>query len=160
MNDFGKRVLVADDDPVSRLYLTGLLGKWAYHVMAAEDGTRAFELLGSDDGPPLALLDWEMPGMDGVEVCRRLRNRIRGRPLYLVLLTGRSSPQDVVLGLEAGADDFLTKPFDSAELRSRLRVGERVLEVTSQLELRVSELVQALARVKQLEAQAAVAARV
>ena len=159
MNDLGKRVLVADDDPVSRLYLTGLLGKWAYHVMAAEDGTRAFELLGSDDGPPLALLDWEMPGMDGVEVCRRLRNRIRGRPLYLVLLTGRSSPQDVVLGLEAGADDFLTKPFDNAEPRPQLGV-ERVLEVTSQLELRVSELVQALARVKQLEAQATVAARV
>jgi DNA-binding response OmpR family regulator len=98
--------------------------------------------------------------MDGVEICRRVRSRVRGRPVYLVLLTGRAQQEDVVHGLEAGADDYLTKPFDRAELRSRLRVGQRVLEMTEQLQERVSELVQALGRVKQLEAMVAGSSRV
>jgi DNA-binding response OmpR family regulator len=153
------RVLVAEDDRVTRLYLTGLLAKWGYHVVSVDDGERAYELLQREDGPSLALLDWMMPGMDGVEICRQVRRRIRGRPVYLVLLTIRTQQEDVVHGLEAGADDYVTKPFDHAELRSRLRVGERVLEMTEQLQERVSELVQALGRVKQLEAMVAAGSR-
>jgi DNA-binding response OmpR family regulator len=146
------RVLVAEDDLVTRLYLAGLLAKWGYHVTSVDDGERACEMLQQEDGPSLALLDWMMPGMDGVEICRRVRNRVRGRPVYLVLLTGRAQQEDVVHGLEAGADDYLIKPFDHAELRSRLRVGERVLDMAEQLQARVAELVRALGRVKQLEA--------
>ena len=146
------RVLVAEDDLVTRLYLAGLLAKWGYDVTSVDDGKCACEMLRQEDGPSLALLDWMMPGMDGVEICRRVRNRVRGRPLYLVLLTGRAQQEDVVHGLEAGADDYLVKPFDHAELRSRLRVGERVLDMAEQLQARVAELVRALGRVKQLEA--------
>jgi DNA-binding response OmpR family regulator len=146
------RVLVAEDDLVTRLYLAGLLAKWGYDVTSVDDGECACEMLQQEDGPSLALLDWMMPGMDGVEICRRVRNRVRGRPVYLVLLTGRAQQEDVVHGLEAGADDYLIKPFDHAELRSRLRVGERVLDMAEQLQARVAELVQALGRVKQLEA--------
>jgi DNA-binding response OmpR family regulator len=145
------RVLVAEDDMVTRQYLGGLLAKWGYLVTSVDDGKRACEMLQQEDGPSLALLDWMMPGMDGVEICRRVRSRVRGRPVYLVL-TGRAQQEDVVHGLEAGADDYLTKPFDHAELRSRLRVGERVLDMAEQLEARVAELVRALGRVKQLEA--------
>jgi phosphoserine phosphatase RsbU/P len=105
-------------------------------------------MLEEEDGPSLALLDWTLPGMDGVEICRRVRSSVRGRPVYLVLLTGRAQQEDVVHGLEAGA-----------ELRSRLRVGDRVLEMTGQLQERVSELVQALARLKQLEAMVAGSSR-
>jgi DNA-binding response OmpR family regulator len=86
-------------------------------------------MLQEEDGPSLTLLDWMLPGMDGVDICRRVRNRVRGRPVYLVLLTGRVERVDVVHALEAGADDYLTKPFDHAELRSRRRVGERVLDL-------------------------------
>ena len=139
----------------TRLYLTGLLTRWGYKVVAVDDGKRAHELLACEDSPSLALLDWMMPGMDGVEICRRLRGRVRGRPLYLLLLTGRTGQDNVVHGLESGADDYVTKPFDHAELRSRLRVGERVLDMSCQLQDRVAELVQALGRVKQLEAMVA-----
>ena len=146
------RVLVAEDDLVTRRYLAGLLAKWGYDVTSVDDGECACEMLQQEDGPSLALLDWMMPGMDGVEICRRVRSRVRGRPVYLVLLTGRAQQADVVHGLEAGADDYLIKPFDHAELRSRLRVGERVLDMAEQLQARVAELVRALGRVKQLEA--------
>jgi len=112
-------------------------------------------MLQQEDGPSLALLDWMLPGMDGVEICRRVRDRASGRSVYLILLTGRAQRVDVVHGLEAGADDYLTKPFDHAELRSRLRVGERVLDMAAQLQERVGELVQALARVKRLEGMVA-----
>ena len=146
------RILIAEDDGATRLRLTGLLTKWGYQVVAVEDGQCAHDLLACEDGPSLALLDWMMPGLDGVEICRRLRGRIRGRPLYLLLLTGQTGQEDVVHGLEAGADDYVTKPFGHAELRSRLRVGERVLDMTGQLQDRIAELVLALGRVKQLEA--------
>ena len=154
------RVLVAEDDLATRQYLASILAKWGYHVTSVDDGESACEVLQQDDGPSLALLDWMMPGMDGVEICRRVRNRVQGRPIYLVLLTGRDRQEDVVHGLEAGADDYLTKPFDHAELRSRLRVGERVLDMTEQLQARVAELVRALARVKRLEAEVAGSGRV
>ena len=153
------RVLIAEDELVTRRYLAGLLDKWGYHVTSVDDGQDACKMLQQEDGPSLALLDWMMPGMDGVEICRRVRSRVRGRPVYLVLLTGRAQRADVVHGLEAGADDYLTKPFDHAELRSRLRVGERVLDMAEQLQARIAELVQALGRVKQLEAMVAANSR-
>jgi DNA-binding response OmpR family regulator len=103
------RVLGVEDDLATRLYLAGLLAKWGYHVTSVDDGAHACEMLQQEDGPSLALLDWTLPGMDGVEICRRVRSRVRGRPVYLVLLTGRAQQEDVVHGLEAGADDYLTK---------------------------------------------------
>ena len=154
------RVLVVEDDLATRLYLEGLLAKWGYHVTSVDDGARACEMLQQEDGPSLALLDWMLPGMDGVEICRRVREPRAGAASLSGAAYRPCTAVDVVHGLEAGADDYLTKPFDHAELRSRLRVGERVLDMAGQLQERVAELVRALGRVKQLEAMVAGSTRV
>ena len=145
------RILIADDDGVSRLLLERTLQGWGYEVTAARDGTEAWAALGAADRPPLAVLDWMMPGMDGPELCRRARAASSDPPIYLILLTARGEPGDVVAGLEAGADDYVVKPFDAAELRARLRVGERVLALEGDLSARVRELEDALANVKRLQ---------
>jgi len=136
MNDTEKktnRILIAEDDPVSRRMLESLLLKWAYDVTVVTDGMEAFRLLDSTDAPRLAVLDWMMPGMEGVEICRRIRER-KDRPyIYVILLTARSQKQDLLDGLELGADDYLTKPFDAQELRARLRVGGRILSLQDDL---------------------------
>jgi two-component system, cell cycle response regulator len=126
------RILVADDDPVSRRVLEGLLKKWGYDVLIANDGLEALRLLQSRDAPRLAVLDWMMPGMEGVQVCQRVRDSTRPY-MYLLLLTARSQRDDLVRGLESGADDYLTKPFDAEELRARLHVGKRILELQDNL---------------------------
>jgi two-component system, cell cycle response regulator len=135
MNDVEKRkrVLIAEDDPVSRRLLEAILVKWGYDVTVVADGLEALRLLDCTDAPRLAVLDWMMPGMEGVQICQRLREQ-KGRPyIYLLLLTGRSQKQDLLKGLELGADDYLTKPFDAHELRARLRVGERILNLQDDL---------------------------
>jgi DNA-binding response OmpR family regulator len=144
------RILIAEDDPISRRMLEATLAKWGYDVLVTHDGAAAWQALQADDAPRLAVLDWMMPGLDGVEICRRLR-RLPGRePAYLVLLTARGSAEDVVAGLDAGADDYLTKPFNRQELHARLRVGQRVLGLQGRLADRVGELEKALAHIKQL----------
>jgi DNA-binding response OmpR family regulator len=145
------RVLVADDDPVSVELLHGLLGRWGYQVEAVADGDAAWRALEAPDSPPLALIDWLMPGMDGAEVCRRLRQRCDLRPAYAILLTARDRSEDIVRGLLAGADDYVTKPFSADVLRARVQVGERVVALQMQLARRVQELQRALAHVKRLE---------
>jgi phosphoserine phosphatase RsbU/P len=145
------KVLIADDDPVSRRVLETFLTRWGYEVGRAEDGSEALRKLELKDAPRLAILDWMMPGVDGVEVCRRLRATSPPRPLYLILLTAKGGSEDIVEGLAAGADDYVTKPFDRTELRARIQVGERVLGLQSQLSARVEELEAALARVKTLQ---------
>jgi diguanylate cyclase (GGDEF)-like protein len=126
------KILIADDSPVSRQLVEGTLRQLGYEVMQAEDGHQALEILMRTDGPRLAVVDWMMPGLDGLEVCRRVRQRTSPYA-YIILLTARDSQEDVLTGLDAGADDFLTKPFDAVELRARLRSGERVLELQEAL---------------------------
>ena len=128
-----RRILIAEDDPVSRRMLQLFLEKWGYEVIAAADGIDALRILESDDAPTLAILDWMMPGKDGLQVCASLR-ALPARPyVYVLLLTGRSKKDDLLQGLESGADDYLTKPFHAAELRARLQVGQRILELQTGL---------------------------
>jgi len=145
------RILIAEDDAVSRRRLEATLQKWGYEVLAVEDGLAAWEVLQGEMPPPLAILDWMMPGMDGIEVCRKVRERSPSRPLYIIVLTARGSREDVVAGLQAGGDDYVTKPFDREELHARVKVGLRVLQLQMNLADRVRELEEALARVRQLQ---------
>ena len=110
-----------------------MLAKWGYETVEASDGIEAWEILQGDDAPRLVLLDWMMPGMDGIELCRRIRNLTQEPYVYVLLLTARTSKEDLIEGMEAGLDDYLTKPFDSQELRVRLRAGRRILDLQSQL---------------------------
>jgi two-component system, cell cycle response regulator len=128
-----KRVLIAEDDPVSCHLLKSFLKKWNYDVTVVTDGASALRILESDDSPRLAVLDWMMPGMEGVQICQRIRERKKGPYIYVLLLTARSEKRDLLRGLELGADDYLTKPFDSEELRARLLVGERILTLQDDL---------------------------
>jgi len=128
-----KRVLIAEDDPVSCHLLKSFLVKWDYDVVVVTDGIAALKILEAEDTPRLAVLDWMMPGMEGVQICQRVREH-RNRPyVYVLLLTARSEKRDLLRGLELGADDYLTKPFDSEELRARLLVGERILNLQDDL---------------------------
>ena len=145
------RILISDDDPISRRVLEATLGKWGYEVLTTCDGETAWEVLQAPEPPPLAILDWMMPKLDGVEVCRRARAAWNAKPTYILLLTALSRPEDIVKGLESGADDFLTKPFNPEELRARLGVGVRMVELQQALADRVQELEAALGRVKLLQ---------
>lgn len=144
------KVLIAEDEPVSRRLLEAALARWAYQVLIATDGEEAWQILQRPDSPMLIILDWLMPGIDGVELCRRARQDTRLSSAYILLLTSRTNKEDVVQGLEAGADDYVTKPFDTAELRARVQVGARLVSLQSALADRVRELESALTHVKQL----------
>lgn len=144
------RILVADDDPVSLRVLQKALQKWGHEVIVARDGTEAWQVLTRPDAPQTAILDWMMPGMDGLTLCRRIRSVPATPAPYLILLTARDDYSDVVAGLEAGANDYVTKPFHHAELRARVRVGIRVQQLQSKLSDQVRDLETALAQVKQL----------
>ncbi|MGE3276425.1 MAG: response regulator transcription factor [Vicinamibacterales bacterium] len=145
------RVLVADDEPVSRALVARMLRKEGYDVALATDGAEALAALTAPDAPAMAILDWMMPGLDGTEVLRRLRRQPRATPTWVVLLTSRDTPADIVAGLDAGADDYVTKPPDEAELVARVRVGARVVRLQQALADRVAHLQDALSRVKQLQ---------
>ena len=127
------RVLAAEDNPLFQSVLRNMLTKWGYEATVAHNGKEAWQALQSPDAPRLAILDWMMPGMDGVEVCRRVRAEIREPYIYILLLTARTEAQDLVDGMEAGADDYLTKPFNAHELRVRLRAGRRIIDLQEQL---------------------------
>ncbi len=121
------KILIADDEALSRRLLEKTLERAGYEVTAVENGKQALEQLCKPEGPRLALLDWMMPELDGPGVCRAIRTRLEHNYVYMVLLTSKGSKEETVLGLESGADDYLTKPFNAEELRARLRVGERIL---------------------------------
>jgi two-component system cell cycle response regulator len=126
-------VLIAEDDPIFLRILQSWFKKWDYRVTAVKNGVDAWEVLQQPTAPPMAVLDWMMPGMDGIEVCRKIRSREHGPYCYVLLLTAKDDREDVVAGLDAGADDYLTKPFDVAELRARVRAGKRILELQAAL---------------------------
>jgi len=142
-------VLVADDDPSTIVMLTSVLRRWSLDVVAAADGVQAWQCL-QGTTMPIAILDWEMPGMSGPELCRRIRQDPSRSHMHLILLTSRSSRADLVAGLDAGADDYLTKPYDHDELRARVHVGLRIAALQQRLTERVADLQSALSRVKQL----------
>jgi diguanylate cyclase (GGDEF)-like protein len=126
-------VLIADDETVSRRMLARMLDANGYEVLAASDGEEAWRILERPDAPRLAILDWMMPGMTGPELCRRLRELKREPYTYVLLLTARTDKQDVVEGMDAGADDYVTKPFETKELQVRLRAGRRILDLQAEL---------------------------
>ena len=145
------RILLADDDEVSCLALEALLTKRGYEVTAVTDGLEAWDVLQGDDPPRLAILDWMMPELDGVEICRRARANPKLKGVYLILLTSRDSHEHIVLGLQAGASDYVTKPFHNDELEARVNVGAQVIQLQTELANRVRDLETALEQVKQLQ---------
>ena len=144
------RILVADDDSVSLRVLQKMLENWGHEVVVAKNGTEAWQVLTTPEGPRLAVLDWMMPGMAGATICKRAREIPLDPPPYLILLTARNDSADIVAGLDAGANDYVTKPFRHAELRARVQVGMRVLDLQNRLAQRVQELEMALKQVKHL----------
>jgi CheY-like chemotaxis protein len=144
------QVLIAEDDRVTGEILARTLQRWSYQTTLVGDGNQAFERLSVATEPTLAILDWMMPGMDGPDVCRRIREEMPLANMYLLLVTAREGRGDVVAGLDAGADDYIIKPFDPEELRARVAVGIRVLGLQQKLAERVAELQAALSNVKQL----------
>ena len=127
------RVLAAEDNPVFQSMLRTMLTRWGYEAVMARDGNEAWSILEGADAPRLAVLDWMMPGMDGVEICRRIRSARREPYIYILLLTARTESQDLIEGMDAGADDYLTKPFNAHELRVRIRAGRRILDLQEEL---------------------------
>ena len=143
-------VLIAEDEAVSRRLLEATLRRWGHEVVVTVDGDAAWAALQRPDAPSVAILDWMMPGVEGVEICRRVHAQGSPTPPYLILLTAKSERANVSAGLEGGADDFMGKPFDPDELRARLIVATRVVELRQKLADRVRELEAAMGRVKQL----------
>ena len=124
---------------------------WGFSVVTAEDGEEALQILESEEAPPLAILDWMMPRRDGLEVCARVREHANRPYVYLVLLTAKSQKDEIAAGLQAGADDYVIKPFDPDELRARLTVGQRVVELERALAHKVTDLEAAIADVRKLK---------
>ncbi|MFZ5929332.1 MAG: GGDEF domain-containing protein [Acidobacteriota bacterium] len=127
------KVLVADDSLVMRRLLEASISSWGYQPVSAADGDQAWEILASPDPPSIAILDWMMPGLSGLAICRRLRERQASPYIYVILLTSRGLREDIVEGLNAGADDYVVKPFDKHELEVRLRAGRRIIELQAEL---------------------------
>jgi DNA-binding response OmpR family regulator len=148
------RILVAEDDAVTRKLLESTLGRLGLDVITAVDGNAAWnalETLKGKDAPELAVLDWMMPGLEGIQILRRLRTTPGFELLYVILLTSRTDKEDVAYGLAAGANDYIAKPFDPSELEARVRVGERMVKLQRSLASRVAELEVALAHVQRLQ---------
>ena len=145
------RILIAEDDPVSSRVLATTLTKWGHDVVTTDNGLEAWAALQKDDAPRLAIIDWMMPGIEGPEICRRVRREIKTASTYIILLTALRHKEQMVEGLEAGADDYLTKPFDRHELRVRLQAGARMVELQSSLVQRVQQLETAIAERKRAE---------
>lgn len=134
------KILIAEDDFTSRAVLTGVLTKSGYEVMETLNGNEAWQTLQQPDSPRLVILDWMMPGLDGPEVLRRVRAEPTDRPPYILMLTAKGEKSDIIAGLDIGANDYLAKPFDSAELLARLEVGRRLLEMQDALANKIEEL--------------------
>lgn len=145
------KILIAEDDPVSRRILETALKRWGYDVSVTSDGEQAWAALRRPDAPSLAILDLMMPGIGGLEICRRVRELPSATPPYLIVLTALTSKEDIVRGIQAGANDYVSKPFDREELKVRIGVGTKMLSLQKALAARVEELEEALAQVTQLQ---------
>lgn len=145
------RVLIADDDPIARRFLERAVSRAGYEPVLVSAGDEAWRVLSAEDGPSVAVLDWMMPGLTGIEVCEKVRAAGLRIPPYLIVLTSRGATDDVVQALRAGADDHITKPFEIEELRARLAVGVRIVTLQRQLADRILALEDALAHVQQLQ---------
>lgn len=145
------RALVVDDDRLTAAIVGTALVRWGFNVTRAHDGREAWDRLQAEPDIGLAILDWMMPGMDGIELCRRIRQEESDRAMYVMLLTSRDSNQDLVAALDAGANDYLRKPFDPEEFRARVHVGLRMMSLQVRLNERLAELQEALSNIKQLQ---------
>jgi phosphoserine phosphatase RsbU/P len=146
------KLLVAEDEYTTRLMVQVILEQWGYRVDSVEDGNAAWEVLRKADGPKIAILDWEMPGINGVELCTKVKMLERDTPIYVIILTGRDAQNDILQGFDAGADDYITKPFDENELRARVRVAERLVTIQEELVISNNELREVLNHVETLQA--------
>lgn len=144
-------VLIADDGLTIRRLLETYLTNWGYDVVSVSDGNEAWKELQNPDAPRLVILDWLMPGMDGVDVCRKARELPHGNLFYIIIFTSLEDKKDLVTALDAGADDFIIKSFDKDELKARVKVGERVARLKSELDSRVKSLEESMAHVKLLQ---------
>lgn len=145
------RILVADDDPLHILLVEHMLGPCGFEIETHTEGLSALQSITSDDPPHVAVLDWQMPGMDGLEICRRAKSDDKKSRTFLLMLTGRDEREDIVAALQAGADDYLAKPAHKDELRARVLNAVRLVELQLTLDRRVKELEEALANVKILQ---------
>lgn len=145
------RILIAEDSLVARRLLETTLRRWGHEVITTSDGVEAWQVLQGDHPPPLAILDWMMPGMDGLELCRRIRQTPGLASMYVLLLTAKGGQEDIVGGLDAGADEYLAKPFDAAELQARIGVGRRIVDLQQSLTGRIRDLEEAMVQVRQLQ---------
>ena len=144
------QALIADDDRVAALAVSRSMTGWGFQTTVVNDGLAAWQQLTADPPPSLAILDWEMPGLEGPDLCRRLRSDPTRAHLYIVLLTARNTSVDLIAGLDSGADDYLVKPVDLRELRARLHVGVRVVSLQQRLAEKIAELQTTLDSVRQL----------
>jgi len=145
------KVLIAEDEFTTRMMVQVCLENWGYRVESVTNGVDALRVLQKPEAPHIAILDWEMPELNGVEVCRKVKEMNAETPPYVILLTGRDSKADIVKGFDAGADDYMTKPFNDNELRARVRVAERLVRTQSSLSETVAELRDALNQLEMLE---------
>lgn len=145
------KILIAEDDYITQLMVQVSLEKWGYRVSCAADGNEAWEILQKPDAPQIAILDWEMPGPNGVEICRRVKELEKETPIYVILLTARDTRNDILHGFDMGADDYMTKPFDDNELRARVRVAERLVHIQIALTESVNELRNVLDQMEALQ---------
>ncbi len=145
------KILIAEDDSVSRKLLNAHLTKWGHEVIVACDGREAWDILKQADPPRLTILDWMMPEIDGTELCKKIRRQQIESYTYIILLTAKKQKEDIIAGLDFGADDYITKPFDPNELSSRVKSGIRILDLEFELAEKIRELKDALDHVKQLQ---------
>ncbi len=144
-------ILIAEDDSTSRFLLQATLKKWNYEVIETSDGLEAWKRLQETDPPQLAILDWMMPNLDGIEICRRVRKIPAIQNIYIIILTTKNEEENIVEGLQAGANDYITKPFKRRELEARIQVGMRVVQLQNELAQQIKQLQEAMTREKQLQ---------
>jgi len=145
------KVLIAEDDEVSRRILEYWLKRWGYKVIIAQNGQQAWEILNKDNAPRMAILDWMMPVMNGLEVCCLVRERWDKGYIYIIMLTAKDTKHDIIEALDAGADDYINKPYYQGELQSRIKAGRRIIELEKALSRKIKSLEEALNHVKQLQ---------